>query len=66
MNLRDLYLCGNELTQLPDQIGSCRGLRRLYLTANPLRSLPLGMGTTHHPSNVALKQGSRDAHSPQS
>ena len=38
--LQDLSLAGNQLTQLPDNIGNLQSLKRLQLSGNYLETLP--------------------------
>ena len=38
--LQDLSLAGNQLTELPDNIGNLRSLKRLQLSGNYLEKLP--------------------------
>lgn len=42
-DLEELYLAGNQLTVLPDEISLCTNLEVLSLAENQLRKLPVEM-----------------------
>ena len=44
LNLRELVLCHEKLTSLPESIGNLSNLEKLYLSSNQLTSLPESFG----------------------
>jgi Leucine-rich repeat (LRR) protein len=44
VNLQKLYLDGDQLTSIPNEIGNLMNLQELYLHCNQLTSLPNGIG----------------------
>ena len=60
-NLTNLYLCGNIIEQLPEEIGELKALRVLDLQKNNLQFLPNSIGKLKNLNVVNLSDNKLSA-----